>query len=43
MRFGWHYLAFSGGPRICLGQQYALTEAGYVTVRLCQEFEGIEF
>ena len=32
----------AGGPRICLGQQYALTEASYVTVRLVQEFERLE-
>ncbi|RMD42597.1 hypothetical protein DV735_g2558, partial [Chaetothyriales sp. CBS 134920] len=27
---GWEYIPFNGGPRICLGQQFALTEAGYV-------------
>jgi cytochrome P450 len=42
LRPGWEYLPFNGGPRICLGQQYALTEAGYVTSRLCQEFKKIE-
>jgi cytochrome P450 len=42
LRPGWEYLPFNGGPRICLGQQYALTEAGYVTTRLCQEFKGLE-
>ena len=42
LRPGWEYLPFNGGPRICLGQQYALTEAGYVTVRLIQEFKGLE-
>jgi cytochrome P450 len=42
LRTGWEYLPFNGGPRICLGQQYALTEAGYVTVRLVQEFERME-
>jgi len=42
LRPGWEYLPFNGGPRICLGQQYALTEAGYVTVRLLQEFKGLE-
>jgi cytochrome P450 len=31
IRPGWGYLPFNGGPRICLGQQYALAEAGYVT------------
>jgi cytochrome P450 len=42
LRPGWEYLPFNGGPRICLGQQYALTEAGFVTTRLCQEFKGLE-
>jgi cytochrome P450 len=41
LRPGWEYLPFNGGPRICLGQQYALTEAGYVTVRLLQEFKEL--
>ncbi|AOW01094.1 hypothetical protein B0I72DRAFT_168410 [Yarrowia lipolytica] len=38
---GWEYLPFNGGPRICLGQQFALTEAGYVLARLAQEFETV--
>ncbi|KAF2685880.1 cytochrome P450 52A12 [Lentithecium fluviatile CBS 122367] len=41
-RGGWDYLPFNGGPRICIGQQFALTEAGYVIVRLLQRFEGVE-
>ncbi|KAF2849382.1 cytochrome P450 52A12 [Plenodomus tracheiphilus IPT5] len=39
---GWEYLPFNGGPRICIGQQFALTEAGYVIVRLAQRFEQLE-
>lgn len=35
----WTYLPFNGGPRICLGQQYALTEASYVAVRFLQTFK----
>ncbi|KAL1954677.1 hypothetical protein VTO42DRAFT_829 [Malbranchea cinnamomea] len=42
LRPGWNYLPFNGGPRICLGQQYALTEASYVVIRLLQTFEDIE-
>ncbi|KAE8167387.1 cytochrome P450 [Aspergillus tamarii] len=38
----WGYLPFNGGPRICLGQRYALTEACYVLVRMVQEFRGLE-
>ena len=28
--------------RICLGQQFALTEAGYVMVRLLQRFDKVD-
>ncbi|PLB45034.1 n-alkane-inducible cytochrome P450 [Aspergillus steynii IBT 23096] len=41
-RPGWAYIPFNGGPRICLGQQYALTEAGYTIVRLVQTFKAVE-
>lgn len=37
----WTFLPFNGGPRICLGQQLALSEAGYVLARLAQEFSQI--
>ncbi len=33
---------FNGGDRICLGQQFALTEASYTIVRLMQEFASME-
>lgn len=39
---GWEYLPFNGGPRICLGQQYALTEASYVLTRIVQLFSHLE-
>ena len=42
LRPGWGYLPFNGGARTCLGQQYALTEAMYTTVRLLQTFSSIE-
>ncbi|TAQ89571.1 hypothetical protein B7494_g2126 [Chlorociboria aeruginascens] len=41
-KFGWEFIAFSGGPRICLGQQYALNEAGFVIAKFLQKFDGIE-
>lgn len=33
---------FNGGPRICIGQQFALTEISYVTVRLLQRFDTMQ-
>lgn len=41
-KVGWEFLPFNGGPRICIGQQRALTQASYVTVRMLQRFDAIE-
>lgn len=41
-KLGWAYLPFNGGPRICLGQQFALTEASYVVARLAQTIPKLE-
>ena len=38
----WAYLPFNGGPRVCLGQEFGLTEAAYATVRILQTFPKIE-
>lgn len=37
----WDYLPFNGGPRICLGQQYALNEASYAIIRVLQNYQDI--
>lgn len=42
LRPGWGYIPFNGGARICLGQQFALTEASYVLVRFMQKFSAME-
>ncbi|PNP74682.1 hypothetical protein FNYG_12018 [Fusarium nygamai] len=38
----WHFVPFNGGPRICIGQQLALTEAGYVLVRMLQRYDAVK-
>lgn len=38
---GWAYLPFNGGPRICLGQQFAMTEASYIITRVAQMFPNL--
>jgi cytochrome P450 len=36
------YIPFNGGPRICIGQQFALTEMGYTLVRIFQRYPVVE-
>ena len=38
----WTYIPFNGGPRICIGQQFALGEMGYTAVRILQRFGVVE-
>ncbi|KAF9889256.1 hypothetical protein FE257_007569 [Aspergillus nanangensis] len=38
----WQFVPFNGGPRICIGQQFAMIEMGYTVVRILQAFEQIQ-
>ncbi|KAL8729372.1 MAG: hypothetical protein Q9166_004765 [cf. Caloplaca sp. 2 TL-2023] len=38
----WSYLTFGGGPRVCPGQNLALTEVAYTIVKILQTFKSIE-
>ncbi|KAK0749583.1 glycosyl hydrolase family 76-domain-containing protein [Schizothecium vesticola] len=42
LRVGWEYIPFSGGPRICIGQQFALTQMSYTLFRFFKMVNGIE-
>ncbi|KAJ5796451.1 uncharacterized protein N7518_004991 [Penicillium psychrosexuale] len=37
----WHFIPFNGGPRICIGQQFAIIEMGYTVIRILQAYERI--
>jgi cytochrome P450 len=35
----WQFIPFNGGPRICIGQQFAMVEMGYTICRIMQNFD----
>lgn len=37
----WQFIPFNGGPRICIGMNFAMIEIGYTIVRILQEFDQI--
>lgn len=39
----WTYVPFNGGPRICVGQNFAMTEMAFFLVRLLQKYERLEY
>ncbi|KAF2817453.1 putative cytochrome P450 alkane hydroxylase [Mytilinidion resinicola] len=40
-KVGWGFMPFHGGPRICLGKDFALMEASYGIVKIIQTFPGL--
>jgi cytochrome P450 len=42
LRPGWGYIPFSGGPRVCIGQNFALTEVMFVVVQLVRRFDLVQ-
>ncbi|KAK4125020.1 cytochrome P450 [Parathielavia appendiculata] len=42
LRVSWEYIPFSGGPRICPGQQFALTQIAYTLFKFFKTFHAIE-
>ncbi|KAI0393224.1 cytochrome P450 [Xylariaceae sp. FL0594] len=42
LRVTYEYVPFNAGPRICIGQQFALTQMALITFRLLQAFSAIE-
>lgn len=39
---GWAYLPFNGGPRTCLGQEFAIQEISYAIVKILQAVPNVE-
>ncbi|KAK0612887.1 cytochrome P450 [Bombardia bombarda] len=39
----WNYVPFNGGPRICVGQNFAMTEMAFTLIRLLQKYDRLEY
>ncbi|KAI0594547.1 cytochrome P450 [Biscogniauxia sp. FL1348] len=39
----WQYLPFNGGPRICVGQNFALTEMACCLTKILQKYDRLEY
>lgn len=39
----WQYIPFNGGPRICIGQNFALAETRFCIARLAQRYESLRY
>ncbi|KAM7216691.1 cytochrome P450 52A13 [Rhypophila decipiens] len=39
----WNYIPFNGGPRICVGQNFAMTEMAFTLVRILQKYARLEY
>lgn len=39
----WDYIPFNGGPRICIGQNFALAEISYTIAKIVQKFEHMHY
>lgn len=37
----WQFIPFNGGPRICIGMNFAMIEIGYTIIRILQHFDQI--
>ncbi|KAK4241998.1 cytochrome P450 [Achaetomium macrosporum] len=42
LRVSWEYIPFGGGPRICPGQQFALTQIAYALFKFFRTFRSVE-
>ena len=36
------YVPFNAGPRVCMGQEFAMVEIQYTVARMLQQLKGVE-